>query len=337
MSYLTLEDIAQRAGVSRSTVSRVVNDLPNVRPDVRKRVLEVIQTTGFQPNAAARTLASRRSWMIGLVLPRGVSSFFADPYFPRLTQGIAQACNQYNYTLGLFLVGTKEDEEKIYPRVSHKGYLDGILVQSGQIGDQLIDHLVSSNIPLVIAGRPFHCEDVSYIDVDNVNAAYKAVSHLIRLGYKRIGTIAGLSNSTVSLDRKEGYLKALVERGHPVDESLIVEGDFTEASGYYAMKKLLAASPDAIFAASDIMAIGAMRAVREAGLRVPDDIAFVGFDDLPFATLPDPQLTTIRQPIYRLGFKAVEILIDLIQNGTKPPRRIIMDTELIIRGTCGTI
>jgi len=313
----------------------VVNDHPNVRGDVRERVLKVIQITGYQPNAAARTLASQRSWMIGLVLPRSVSSFFADPYFPRLTQGIAQACNQFNYTLALFLIGTKEDEEKILPRVSRKGLLDGILLQSGQLGDQLIDRLVNSNIPLVIVGRPFHPNDVSYIDVDNVNAAYNAVSHLIRLGYKRIGTITGTANSTVSQDRKEGYLKALRERGRDVDESLVVEGDFTEAGGYYAMQKLLAARPVAIFAASDIMAIGAMRAVREAGLCVPDDIAVVGFDDIPLATMPDPPLTTIRQPVLPFGFKAVEILIDLIENGIKPSRRIIMDTELVIRDSCG--
>ncbi len=335
MVELTLEDIAKLAGVSRSTASRVVNDHPNVREDVRQRVMEVIQSTGYRPNLAARTLASQRSWMIGLVLPRSASSFFSDPYFPRLTQGIAQACNQYDFTLGLFLVALKEDEEKIYPRVSRRGFLDGILIQSGQIGEQLIDRLVNANIPLVIVGRPFQVGDLSYIDVDNVPAAYKAVVHLIGSGYQRIGTITGASNSTVGLDRKEGYLKALVDYGRGVDESLIAEGDFTEESGYSAMQKLLEARPDAVFAASDLMAIGAMHAVREAGLKIPDDVAFVGFDDLPLATIPDPKLTTIRQPIYRFGFKAVEILIDLIENGIKPPRRIVMDTELVIRGTCG--
>ena len=336
MSDLTLEDIAKRAGVSRSTVSRVVNNHPNVREVVRKRVLEVIQSTGYHPNVAARALASQRSWMIGLVLPRSVSSFFADPYFPRLAQGIAQACNQFNYTLGLFLVTTAEDEEKIFPRVSRKGLLDGILVQSGQYGDQLIDRLVNSNVPLVNIGRPFQTEGVSFIDVDNVNAAYSAVSHLIRQGRHRIGTIAGMPNSTVSIDRLEGYRKAMVERGLKVDESLIVAGDFTEASGYYAMQNLLYAKPDAVFVASDLMAIGAMRAVREAGLCIPEDISFVGFDDLPLATFPDPPLTTVRQPIYQFGFKAVEILIDLIENGITPARRIIMTTELIIRASCGS-
>ena len=332
---LTLEEIARLSGVSRSTVSRVINQQPNVSDDVRQRVQAIIQETGYQPNLAARTLVSKRSWMLGLLLPRSVSSFFADPYFPRLTQGVAQACNQFDYTLGLFLIGSKEDEEKIIPRVSRKGMLDGILIQSGQIGDKLIDRLVDSNLPVVVIGRPFQSKDVSFIDVDNISGAYNAVSHLIRLGYQRIGTIAGLAGSAEAADRLEGYKKALIERGRDIDQSLIAEGDFTEAGGYYAMKKLITAKPDAVFAASDLMVIGAMRAVREAKLKIPEDVAFVGFDDVAIATYADPQLTTIRQPIARFGFNAVEILIDLIENGIKPARRIIMETELIIRDSCG--
>jgi LacI family transcriptional regulator len=332
---LTLEEIARLSGVSRSTVSRVINEQPNVSEDVRKRVLAVIEETGFQPNLAAQTLVSKRSWMIGLVLPRTVSAFFTDPYFPRLTQGIAQACNQYDYTLGLFLVGTKEDEEKIFPRVSRKGMLDGALIQSGQIGDRLIDRMTDLNLPVVVLGSPLHSAEVSFIDVDNTSGAYNAVSHLIRLGYQHIGTITGLTDSAAGADRLKGYKKALIERGRNHEQALIVEGDFTEAGGYYAMQQLLPAKPDAVFAASDLMANGAMRAVREAGLSIPEDVALVGFDDVPIATYADPQLTTIRQPIARLGFNAVEILIDLIENGIKPNRRIIMDTELIIRDSCG--
>lgn len=335
MADLTLEDIAKQAGVSRSTVSRVVNNHPNVSEKVRKRVLEVIQSTGYHPNIAARTLASQRSWMIGLVVPRSVSSFFTDPYFPHLTRGIAKGCNQHDYTLGLFLVGTKEDEDKILPRVSRSGLLDGILVQAGHHGDQVIDRLVRSTIPLVMVGRPFQTEGISYIDVDNVEGAYNAVSHLLRLGYQRIGAITGPSKSTVGVDRKEGYQKALTERGRIVDETLVAEGDFTEEGGYYAMQQLFPAKPDAIFAASDIMAVGAIRAAHEIDLRVPDDIAVVGFDDVPLTNHRDPKLTTIRQPVYQFGFSAVEILIDLIENGREPTRRVMMGTKLIIRDTCG--
>jgi LacI family transcriptional regulator len=332
---LTLEDIAKQAGVSRSTASRVVNDDPHVSDSVRMKVQEVILATGYHPHAAARSLASHRSWMIGLVLPRTVSTFFTDPYFPRLTQGVAQACNQHNYTLGLFLLDTKEDEKRILPRISHKGMLDGILLQTAQMEDKLIDKLVSADFPVVIAGRPFKANGISYIDVDNINASHDAVCHLIQLGYKHIGTITGMMNSTVGIDRKEGYRKAILEQGWEVDENLIVEGDFTEESGYAGIKQLLPYKPDAVFAASDTMAIGAMRAAREAGLHVPNDVAFVGFDDLPIASQSDIKLTTVRQPIIQFGVKAVETLIDLIENGIKPSRCIIMDTELIIRESSG--
>ena len=337
MAGLTLEDIARQVGVSRSTVSRVVNGHPNVRDDVRKRVLEVIEHTGYHPNAAARTLASQRSRMIGLVLPRTVNSFFTDPYFPQFTQGIAQACNQSDYTLGLFLAGSREDEDKIFPRVSRRGFLDGVLVQSGHglIGDRLTARLIDANIPLVIVGRPSHPDGASYIDVDNVDAAYNAVSHLARLGYQRVATITGPASSTVGIDRREGYLRALAERGRIVEADLLTEGDFTEAGGYYAMQRLLPAKPDAVFAASDIMAIGAMRAIREARLSIPSDIALVGFDDIPLAALSDPQLTTVRQHVYEFGISAVELLTDLIENGLTPRRRIIMATELVIRESCG--
>ena len=336
MPSLTLEDVARQSGVSRSTVSRVVNGYPNVRDTVRQKVLEAIQVSGYHPHAAARTLVSQHSFTLGFILPLSVSHFFTDPYYPHLTKGFAQACNLHDYTLALFLVGSKEDEETIFPRVCRRGMLDGVVVQSGHHGDQgIIGQMIDTGIPLLVLGRPFRSDNVSYIDIDNVNASTNAVSHLVRLGRKRIGTISGPMGSTVGIDRLEGYRKALLERGMEIDEKLIVEGDFTEAGGYYGMKKLLSSKPDAIFAASDVMALGAMRAVREAGLRVPEDIAFVGFDDLPMAVLAEVQLTTIRQPVVQFGSQAVEILIDLIENGIHPPRRVIMDTELIVRESCG--
>jgi LacI family transcriptional regulator len=334
MTKLTLEEIAKKAGVSRSTVSRVINEKPNVRAEVRRRVLEIVEEADYQPNFAARSLASQRSHVIGLVFPRTVHTLFTDPYFPRLTQGIAQACNQFDYTLALFMLDTHEEERRLFPRISRQGLLDGIVVQVGQMEDELIARLSETDMPLVVAGRPVGIPEVSFVDVDNVAGSYNAVSHLIRLGFKRIGTITGPLSTTTGLDRRQGYQDAMHARWLAQDEQLIVEGDFTETSGYFAAQRLLEHEPDALFVASDAMALGALRAIRDANLSVPQDIAMVSFDDLPPATTADPPLTTVRQPIRRMGIKLVETLLDIIENGKNPPRRIIFDTELVIRESC---
>lgn len=332
---LTLEDIARLAGVSRSTVSRVINEQESVRDNVRQRVWQVINETGFRPNQAARTLVTRRTYVIGLVIPRSTSIFFADPYFPRLTMGIAEACNQANYSLSLYLFHTEEDEKRLFPRITRKGLVDGIIIQATQAADVLFTQIAKSDVPYVVAGRPLNAPNVSYVDVDNVAGAHNAVRHLIRLGRRKIAHIAGPRDTTVGLDRIQGYCTALSESGLAMHENLLVEGDFTEEGGYYCARRLLAHQPDAIFVAADMMAIGAMRAVREAGSRVPEDVAIVSFDDLPPATLANPPLTTVRQPIRRLGVKLVATLLDIIENGPTPPRRVILDTELVIRESCG--
>ncbi len=334
MGKLTVEQIAKLSGVSRSTVSRVINNHPNVKPHVRQRVIEVIAETGYHPNPAARSLASRRSGIIGLVIPRAVQSLFTDPYYPRLMQGVAQACNANDYTLSLFLFHTEDEEQKLYPRVLRTRLIDGAIIGASQINDPLIPQLINNSVPFVMVGRPDGLPEVSFVDVDNAVGAYTATSYLIRLGYKRVATITGPLNTTVGLDRRQGYLDALNDRSHSIDEALIVEGDFTEMGGYAALQRLIPHRPDAIFIASDTMAFGALRALRDAGLSVPNDVAVVGFDDLPTSALSAPPLTTIRQPIRRLGAQAVETLIDILTNGPTPPRRITMSTELVIRSSC---
>ncbi len=333
---LTLDEIARRAGVSRTTASRVLNNRPNVRSEIRERVQRVMAETGYRPHPVAQSLASQQSHVIGLVLPRRTEILFNDPYFPRLTQGIAQACNDHDYTLALFMMQSEADEQKFYPRISRKGLLDGIVIQVGQIGDDLIARLLASDVPTVVAGRPLQHPNANYVDVDNVAGACSAVMHLLHLGHKRIGMITGDMRTTAALDRYTGYCKTLQEHDLPVDETLISEGYFTEIGGYEAMQRLLPHKPDAIFSSSDAMALGALRAIYEAGLTVPKDIAVVSFDDLPPATIARPQLTTIHQPVHAFGVKAVETLLDVIKNGPTPPRRIIMETELVIRESCGS-
>ncbi|KAA3659536.1 MAG: LacI family transcriptional regulator [Chloroflexi bacterium] len=332
---LTLETIAKLAGVSRSTASRVINDQAGVKAEVRQRVQDVIAETGYRPNLAARSLTNQRTGLIGLVIPRAVQNVFTDPYFPRLIQGITQVCNQHGCTLSLFLFHTEEEEKQLYPRLLNHSMLDGILVASSETHDPLVEKLAQSNVPHLTIGRTLLGTETNYVDVDNETGAYTAVSHLIRLGYQRIATITGPMNTCGGLHRFNGYKNALLNKNMPVREELIAYGDYSEISGYHALNALLAQKPDALFVASDAMTQGALRALSANGLSVPNDIALVSFDDLPFAPLTMPPLTTVRQPIKRIGVLAVETLLDIIEHGPTPTRRLIMPTELIIRSSCG--
>ncbi len=327
MPRVDLQKIAKMAGVSRSTVSRVINDQPDVSPEVRKRVSQIVRETGYQPNAAARSLRNKRSDIIGLVLNNTVGGLFTDPYYPALTQGVYQACSRHNKTLALFLEG---DPEAIYPRLKRRGHLDGILLQAGTDDDCLIKKMKQADVPFLVLGRPTE-PNFSYIDVDNTSGSYQATLHLIRQKRQRIAAIFAPLMTTTGVDRKEGYCRALRERSMPYREELTAEGDFSEERAYQLMKGLLQHHPDAIFCASDAMARGAVHAILDSGLSIPDDVAVVGFDDLPPAVSAAPLLTTVRQPITNMGTTAVEILLDMIEHPQPPYQRVVMDVELVVR------
>jgi LacI family transcriptional regulator len=332
---LNLEEIARRSGVSRSTVSRVLNDDPYVKDTTRQRVKTVIGQLNFQPNVAARGLASGRTRVLGLVIPRGVAALFVDPYFPIFIQGASSTCNAHDHSVMLWLA-EPEYERRMIRQIMHSGLIDGVIVASMLMDDPVVQALVDSDFPHILVGRHPTDERVSYVDVDNRNAARDAVTHLLRLGRRRVATITGPHNMIVGADRLQGYTDALRIRGIPCDPDLIAEGDFTEDGGYVAMQRLLLRQPDAVFTASDSMAVGALRALREAGRRVPEEVALVGFDDLPFAARTEPPLTTVRQPVHRTGAVAAETLIDIISTCDTQPRRIILPAELMIRSSCGS-
>lgn len=336
MKNATLDDVAKHAGVSRATVSRVVNNYPHISERVRQQVLKTIEEMGYNPHMAARWLASNRTGNIGFVIPNSLHIFFSDPYFPQLITGIAHACSENDYILSLFIFHTPELEEQMIPRLTRGGLVDGIIVQSTETEDTTLLKFSEGKVPFVVVGRPLNLPQANYIDVDNVTGAYNAVAHLLRLGHRRIGTITGPSNTAVGQDRLKGYRQALLDRGISPQENWVAFGDFTEQGGFYAAQRLLRTNPDlsALFVASDVMATGAMRSIREAGRNIPDDIAIVGYDDLPPAQQAVPPLTTIRQPIQQLGRNAVEILLDIIEHGVTPPRQIILSTELVIRQSC---
>lgn len=331
---LTLEDIGRLAGVSRSTVSRVINDQESVSEAVRDRVQEVIKLTGFTPNAAARSLVSGRSGVIGLVIPSRVHSLFEDPYFSRLIQGISAASNQSGNMLSLFIFQNEEEEAELYPRVVTAGFLDGLIITATRMSDPLLTRVSGGEIPVVVIGRP-DVENVSYIDIDNRDGGRQAAAHLCSLGYLRIGLLGAPSSTTAGLDRLNGFVEGLAECGMPLHPGLRVDGDFSEASGFEAMRTLILQQPDAVFVASDTMALGALRALNEADIRVPEDIAIIGFDGLQASENSVPRLTTIRQPVMQAGSSAVVVLNDLIGGAATAPIVDVLPVELVVRDSCG--
>lgn len=331
----TLEGIARLAGVSRSTVSRVVNDHPNVKAEVREHVWQIIRQVGYQPHAAARSLVTKRTQVIGLIIPQAVTSLFTDPFFPLVTRGIAEACNAHGCHLMLSLFTGQTNPDDLYRQVVRSGHLDGVVVASTNLDDPLVPRMIEDGVHFVSVGA--HPDRrVSYVDVDNVSGARMAVEHLLRQGRRRIATVCGPRHMVAGRDRLAGYRQALEARGRPYDQALVAEGDFTEDGGRLAMQHLLALAPDAIFAASDMMAIGAMMALKEAGRCIPSDVAVVGFDDLAVASIVEPALTTVRQPIERLGAMAAELLLDLIEDTVQGPQHVILPAQLVVRQSCGS-
>lgn len=329
---LKLEDIGRLAGVSRSTVSRVVNGEQNVRPEVRTRVEAVIKQTGYTPNAAARSLVSNRTGVIGLVIPSRVHSLFEDPYFARLIQGVTVASNQAGTTLSLFLFQSEAEERQLYPRVVESGYLDGVIITATRMGDPLLARMAAREMPLVMVGRP-DLDGVSYVDVDNRDGGRQAARHLTDLGYQRIGMIGAPMNTTAGRDRLDGFVAGLAEAGRSLDSQRRVDGDFSEVGGNQAMQVLLERDVDAVFVASDMMATGALRAIREHGLDVPNDIGIVGFDGFPQSQHSVPPLTTVRQPVTETAGRAVEILLGLIAEPSSGPVTELLPVELVARST----
>ena len=330
----TLEEIARLSLVSRSTVSRVINDDPHVSSETREKVLEVVRRLNYQPHAVARSLAAGRTRIIGLVVPAGIVTTFQDPFFPVFVQAMASTCNSRGYSVMLWL-SEAENERRSLNQLLSNGLLAGVIISTIHLPDGLAQQLESAGLPFVLIGQHTRPIETHYVDVENRRGAQEIVTHLLRLGYKKIAHICGPMDTVCAQDRRSGYIDALRAREKAVDERLIIEGDFVEPAGYYAMQQLLPLKPDAVFASNDLMAMGAIRAMREVGIRVPRDVGVVGFDDIPSAVSADPPLTTVRQPTHRMGTVITETLIDVIEHNAGFIRRVVLPTELVIRESCG--
>jgi LacI family transcriptional regulator len=261
---------------------------------------------------------------------------FTDPYFPVVTQGISKMSNRLDLTLALFLFQSLEEERVTIQSILVTGLLDGLIITSDYRDDSFLPQLFEYEMPFVLIGRPDNSDGINFIDTDNVDGARIATEHLIGLAYERIGTIASDQNTSGD-DRFRGYREAMVANGRPILDELVAYGDYSLESGYERMKQLIPHKPDAVFVASDTMALGALSALREAGLRVPHDVAIVAYDDLPPAFQADPPLTTIRQPIEQTGILAVETLKQIITDSNQPPRQMILPVELVVRQSCGAV
>ena len=323
----TIEEVAAAAGVSRSTVSRVVNGSSAVSPEALESVRTAIAQLNYVPNRAARSLASRQTMAIALIVPEDTTRFFGDPFFASIVAGITGALSGTDYLLNL-LVANDDPGNKMTSFVRNGG-VDGALVVSHHISDAFIDQIVDA-VPVVYGGRPVHPrENDFYVDVDNFAASRAATEHLIARGGTRIATVSGPMTMLPAIDRIQGFRAALADAGlSPFAEA---EGDYTDESGVVAVERILEVGvPDAIFVASDLMARGVLRALRAAGLRVPDDVAVAGFDDSPVAAVSDPPLTTIRQPMYGQGETMAKVLLERLAGGS-PERITMLPTELVVR------
>ncbi|HFC08940.1 MAG TPA: LacI family transcriptional regulator [Chloroflexi bacterium] len=334
----TSYDVARLAGVSRTTVSLVLNNAPNahISPETRQRVLEAAHKLHYYPHASARRLAQGRTATVALVWHRGPDADYRDAFLPALLQGITRALRQHGYHL-IFRPLEPDEPDDAFLELAQGRHADGLILSGPRADSPYLEALHQQGFPLVLHGQ-LPDSDIPWVDVDNRQGARQATEHLLSLGHRRIGMITNAPLDYVaSRQRLEGYRQALAEAGVTPDEAWVQWGNFDEESGYRAMQKLLAClpRPTAVFVASDMVALGALKAVWDAGLRVPQDVAIVGFDDLTTTRFTIPPLTTVRVPAFRLGQEAGNLLIEIITRGKAFQPHILLQTSLIVRASCG--
>ncbi|RSS56859.1 LacI family DNA-binding transcriptional regulator [Streptomyces sp. WAC01280] len=332
----TLEEVAARAGVGRGTVSRVINGSPKVSEQAKAAVEQAVAELGYVPNRAARALAGSRTDAVALVIPETEARLFAEPYFLDIIRGVSAELADADKQLLLTLIRSEQERQRFEQYLAAQR-VDGVLLVSVHGDDPLPDQVRALGLPAVLNGRRREDERVAFVDSDNTGAGRTAVAHLAARGRRGIATITGPLDMYVARCRLDGYREGLADAGLAPDEELVANGDFTEEGGRRAMRELLDRRPDldAVFAASDVMAAGARAVLREAGRRVPEDVALVGVDDSAVARHMDPPLTSVRQPIEEMGRTMARLLLQEIAAPSEPdeqPRRML-PTELVVRAS----
>jgi LacI family transcriptional regulator len=326
-------DVAKLAGVSRTTVSFVLNDVASVSISAatRQRVLDAANQLNYSPNVAGKKLVSGKSYTIGLVLCQSPEQIFTDAFLPQVILGVEQAAMQQGFHV--LLKPVDPNDTGGYARLITENHVDGILLSGPREDDMALMSLHQQRVPILLMGQ-LPNTDIPFVDVDATAGAMLAVNHLIERGHQCIGMITNAPLSyTSAQQRRDGYIQALKTANLPVDTRLIQEGNYTPGSGFEAMKALLDRTPrvSAVFVASDVVAIGALLAIKKAGLRIPQDIALVGFDDIPLAEFYDPPLTTVHLPAFGLGWAGGERLIRIIQGEGLNDASLLLESKLITR------
>ncbi len=327
----TLADVAALAGVGRGTASRVLNDSPHVSPAARTAVQAAVEALGYVPNHAARSLVTRRTGTVALVVSEPGERVFNEPYFAAIVRGIGEALAASGVQLVLTMAGEQPAAGRAATYLTDR-HVDGVLLLSLHAEDPLPDLLEARGVPTVCGGSPATRRPAYVVDADNLAGGRAAVDHLVAGGRRRLAVLAGPQDMSSGRDRLVGALDAAEAAGLARPE--VAWGDYSEESGRRAMAELLAGGPppDGVFAASDLMAVGALRALRDAGLAVPRDVALVGFDDAPVCRHTDPELTTVRQPVSRMGRVMAEVLLERIA-GREVPADTVLPTRLVVRGS----
>ncbi|MEV7995689.1 LacI family DNA-binding transcriptional regulator [Streptomyces sp. NPDC086077] len=328
----TIKTVAARAGVGRTTVSRVINGSTLVSDEAKAAVLAAIAELNYVPNSVARGLVTRRTNSVALVIPESESRLGAEPYFAGVIRGVSTVLATTGTQLQLMLVRDSGERDRLTDSVAERR-VDGVLLVSVHEHDPLPGILEGMGLPTVLAGRRSPAESLSHAVSDNLGGAKEAGRHLIGRGRTRLATISGPLDMDVSRSRLRGWKIALEEAGMTPDEEVIATADFTEDGGRLAMRSLLERAPDldAVFAASDVMAAGAMLELRRQGRRVPEDVAIVGFDDSYIARYAYPPLTSVRQPVEEIGSTIARILLEEIADSAVARRQVVLPTELVVR------
>lgn len=341
---ITLKDIAKICGVSTATVSLVISDHPRIPESTKKRVLKIIKKLGYYPHSAARALSTNRTKTICVVLPQ-IPHIFSDPFFGEVLSGIYDYSSKNDYRLVLEVATYEFCFYKKYLQMFKERVIDGMIYVGSTLDDRYLIDLKNENLPFILVGSYFPDVDINYVIGDNFQGGYIATKYLIQLGHRRIGYITGHFKIISAYDRFLGYKKALLDHGLQYDENLVLNADFDEITGYKAMIKLLNDRDkqslrdkiSAVFAGNDLMAIGAIRAIQERGLRIPQDISVIGMDNLPLSGFKEISLTTVEYNIRLMGEITCKKVIELIENSskhTKPQIKEILPVKLIIRNTC---